>query len=281
MFSHVLSPVMHSVNSVSDRLLQAEWDRLKAECRNPLQKAGAKFFSQTDEDGILLEILRRLEIQTGRFFEFGVGDGRENNSLVLMARGWKGVWCGGEDLCFAIPENSKRFAFLKRWIDAENVVQAFRDGMARIGGGVPDVLSLDLDGNDLELACRMFSDDIRPAIFIVEYNGRFPPGVKWHVTYDKHFRWNGDDYVGASLQSFVDLFEAHHYQLVACNLVTGANGYFIRNDLLGSAFDDVPKGIESNFVPLKINLFKSYGHPVSPRTVQRIIALNEARDASS
>jgi hypothetical protein len=251
---------------------------LKAQSQNPLQKAGAKFFSQTDEDGILLEILRRLNIQTGRFFEFGVGDGRENNSLVLIARGWKGVWCGGEDLCFMLPDHLKRFAFLKRWIDAENVIDNFRDGMAQIGGGTPDVLSLDLDGNDLELVRRILTDDIRPAIFIVEYNGRFPPGVEWHVTYDKHFRWNRDDYVGASLQSFVNLFEVHDYQLVACNLVTGANGYFIRNDLLGSAFDDVPKGIEPNFVPLKINLFRSYGHPVSPRTVERMIALNEMKD---
>lgn len=279
-FNQALQPAIQSVSKVSDRLLQAEWDRLKAESLNPLQKAGAKYFSQSDEDGILLEILRRLGIQTGRFFEFGVGDGRENNSLILLAKGWKGVWSGGEDLCFMVPKSEKRFTFLKRWIDADNVVEIFRDGMERIGGGTPEVLSLDLDGNDLELARQILSQDIRPSVFIIEYNGRFPPGVEWEIAYDRAHIWNHDDYMGASLQSFTNLFEQHDYSLVACNLLTGANAFFVRSDLLASSFNDVPKGIEANFVPLRIHLFHSYGHPVSPRTIERIIALNEMRDAS-
>lgn len=262
---------------ISDRLLQAEWDRLKQESRNPIQKVGAKFFSQSDEDGIIIEILRRLQIRAGRFFEFGVGDGRENNSLVLLSLGWRGIWSGGEDLCFTPPTESKRFAFLKRWIDADNVVDIFHEGMARIGGGIPDVLSLDLDGNDLQFARNLLADGVRPAVFIAEYNGRFPPGAEWEQAYDRTHRWQHDDYMGASLQSFVTLFEKNDYQLVACNLLTGANAFFVRNDLISPAFDDVPKGIEANFIPSRIHLFYSYGHPVSPRTIERIIELNEAR----
>lgn len=45
---------------------------------NPLNKFGAKVFSQTDEDGITLEITRRIFGEAPQFFwEFGVGDGTE------------------------------------------------------------------------------------------------------------------------------------------------------------------------------------------------------------
>jgi len=49
--------------------------------RNPLNRFGAKYFSQTDEDGITLEIVRRIGIRGGTFAELGVGDGLENNAL--------------------------------------------------------------------------------------------------------------------------------------------------------------------------------------------------------
>lgn len=62
---------------------------------NPLNKFGKKCFSQTDEDGITIEILRRLElINNGVYAEYGVGNGTENNTLILAALGWKGFWVG-------------------------------------------------------------------------------------------------------------------------------------------------------------------------------------------
>ena len=48
-------------------------------------------FSQSDEDGITIEILKRLKMGKGFFLELGVGDGTENNSLLLLAMGWKGI----------------------------------------------------------------------------------------------------------------------------------------------------------------------------------------------
>jgi hypothetical protein len=35
-----------------------------------------------------------------RSLEFGVGDGTENNTLVLLSIGWRGAWVGGENLAF-------------------------------------------------------------------------------------------------------------------------------------------------------------------------------------
>ena len=48
---------------------------------NPLTRNPYKFFSQSDEDGITLEILRRMQLTNGSFLEFGVGNGFENNTL--------------------------------------------------------------------------------------------------------------------------------------------------------------------------------------------------------
>ena len=52
-----------------------------------LSKYGKQVFSQSDEDGITLEIVQRLFDRKGVVVEIGVGDGIENNSLVLLALG--------------------------------------------------------------------------------------------------------------------------------------------------------------------------------------------------
>src|ERR1700719_4233707 len=52
-------------------------------------------FSQFGEDGAIREIFRRVG-ETNRFFiEVGVGDGLENNSAYLLAKGWRGIWVEG------------------------------------------------------------------------------------------------------------------------------------------------------------------------------------------
>lgn len=57
-------------------------------------------FSQFDEDSITLEILNRIGLHKGFFVEFGVGNGLENNSIVLLASDWEGAWFGGQEISF-------------------------------------------------------------------------------------------------------------------------------------------------------------------------------------
>jgi len=83
---------------------------------NPLNEFGVKVFSQSDEDGITLEILRRLGIDSGIALEIGSGDGTENNTLVLLASGWKCAW---EDLVspsFDPELDRERLRFIKNRI---------------------------------------------------------------------------------------------------------------------------------------------------------------------
>jgi hypothetical protein len=105
-----------------------------------------------------------------------------------------------------------------------------------------DVISLDLDGNDIYFVENLLSNNIRPKLFIVEYNAKFPPPVEFKITYDPKHIWKGDDYFGASLSSFDKLFSAFGYRLICCNSHTGANAFFI-DKIYEKYFSDVPTDI--------------------------------------
>ena len=81
------------------------------------------------------------------YAEFGVGDGMENNTLLLASLGWKGFWVGGEDLVFDYSQND-RFNYTKEWITLDNIIKISRENMKKMNIENLDVISLDLDGND-------------------------------------------------------------------------------------------------------------------------------------
>ena len=52
---------------------------------------GFKVYSQSDEDGIINEIFKRIGTTNKRFLEFGVNS-TDNNTTFLLLNGWTGVW---------------------------------------------------------------------------------------------------------------------------------------------------------------------------------------------
>jgi len=240
--------------------------RLKAQAhRNPLLRHGEKFYSQNDEDGILLEICRRTQLAGAAFMELGVGNGLENNTIILLMSGWRGAWAGGEDLAFAIPHTCRRLAFSKTWITAENAFGLYDAAARHFGIDAFDVLSIDLDGNDLHILQELLGHSVHPSILIVEYNGKFPPPIRFNIEYDPAHTFDEKDYYGASLQSFVDVLEPAGYDLVACN-ITGVNAFFV-DRRFAAVFNDVPTSIDELFIPADYASVTSIGHPTSPRTV--------------
>lgn len=268
--SSELDKVRRIVQSGHDFTLGAEIDRLIASSRNPLNRFGAKYFSQSDEDGITLEILRRIGLGSGVFVELGVGNGFENNTLILLASGWKGVWIGGEELAFNHRTNPSRLTFRHVFITNDNVISTIEDGLKSLNSTSIDVLSLDLDGNDIYFIDSILSSGILPAVMIVEYNGKFPPPIRWSISYDSKHVWDGSDYHGASLQSMNDILSKYAYKLVCCNIGTGANAFFVA-ERFHSAFDDVPTELADIFVPLRVNLFVQRGPHPSPSTVENML----------
>ena len=88
-----------------------------------------------------------------------------------------------------------------------------------------DLVSVDLDGNDLIFCKELLEGGLDPRLFIVEYNARFAPPIRFSIDYDEDHEWSLDDYYGASLQSLVDLFSEHDYSLICCNAATGVNAF--------------------------------------------------------
>ena len=228
------------------------------------------YFSQTDEDGLTLEILKRIGAsERPTFLEFGVGDGLENNTLILLAMNWKGTWFGGEKLAFNY-KNTEKLKFSRVWIEKENISRLYRDSLLHHKVEQHDVISMDLDGNDIYLIEELLLSGARPKLFICEYNGIFPPHSKWKMQYNSGHVWDGDHYYGASLASFVDLLTSKGYFLCACNPQTGANAFFVKSDYR-ELFEDVPNNIEEIYVEPCFWVDNKFTHKITPKFIKSLI----------
>lgn len=236
---------------------------------NTLVRYGNKAFSQSDEDGITFEICRRLQIDAGTFLEFGVSDGTENNTLALLANGWRGEWFGGQDLAFS-ADASDRLDFSKVWVTRDNIVTLVEGALKRLGQKAVDIISLDLDGNDYFLISKILEAGLGPKLFVAEYNGKLIPPIRFSIDYDAAHTWNSDDYYGVSLSLLDDLFAKHGYKLICCNAATGANAFFVKNEY-ADLFPEVPADIRDIFVPLNFNLYNYFGHNASIRTILKCL----------
>jgi len=204
---------------------------------NPVA-AGYKTYSQTDEDGILEDIFGRIGEGRRTFAEMGCGNGLENNTHLLLLKGWRGVWIDGdpkriEFIAGHFPLTTSRLSVLEAFVTRENVSDLVTRGLSRLGaeiGGL-DLVSLDLDGNDLEILSALLQAS-EPRVLCLEYNAKFRLPVEVAVSYDAGHTWAEDDYHGASLASILRRI-ADRYTLVGCN-VSGVNAFFVRNDLAGA-----------------------------------------------
>jgi hypothetical protein len=254
-----------------DAFMAQYWARKREDAVSPLVRRGAKFFSQNDEDGILLEILRRLGLTTGVFAELGVGNGLENNTLILLMLGWKGVWIGGEPLAFEVPAGGP-LHFQQAWVARENCRDLVRRGLDALNAQRADVLMVDMDGNELHVLRELLAALHDPQVVVVEYNGKFPPPVRWTMPYNPEHVWDGTDYHGASLQSLADMLQEFGYRLVACN-ITGTNAFFIK--VADTAkFSDVPPDVGALFMKAE-HIVLHPGHETSPKTIASFLAASK------
>ena len=139
-----------------------------------------------------------------------------------------------------------------------------------LGESELDVVSLDLDGNDIYFVEELLSKNIKPKLFVVEYNAKFIPPSKFQIQYNPLHQWAGDDYFGAALTNFVDVFEKYGYDLICCNSHTGANAFFVRKEYR-HLFVDVPKNIHDIYVGPRYYLYTKFGHVISAKVVETII----------
>ena len=244
--------------------LSRELARLQSELRRTMPENpaafGYKVYSQADEDGIIDHICGRLGIEHGSFVEIGCGDGRENNSHFLLLKGWQGAWVDGDPANIAAIRTalpvSDRLRVIEAMVTRENVTPLLGPEVSRLGS--LDLLSVDIDGNDLHVAASAVAA-FRPRVLIGEYNAKFPYPMRVSVAYEPQRAWQGNDYQGASLGAWVDALAAD-YGLVCCNLA-GTNAFFVRRDCLGAFSNFSPQQL---FQPARFFLTAlQSGHPPS------------------
>ena len=236
---------------------------------------GLKVYAQTDEDGIIENILSRLPGHSRTFIEIGCGNGLENNTHYLALKGYRGCWIDGSEDNIAFIKNGlgglefRNLLVGKSFVATENIGALVADLCGFIKTTEPGFFSLDVDGNDLHILAEALKG-FRPLTICVEYNAKFPPPMQIAMQYDPNHRWAGDDYHGASLQSLCD--ELVDYKLVACNL-TGVNAFFVRRERAGAFSDYTP---EQLYQPFRENLIDLWAeHQPSLKWLKDKLSLEE------
>lgn len=256
----------HSMGRNGGYLARLEIERLLDRYRmdpKRLEPFGFKVYSQNDEDGIIEEIFRRLDLEVGTFCEIGVENGLECNTLYLIHKGWTGAWIEGNPKQaeaikgkFGTLLSRRRLQVAIEFATAENVNQTLEQ--FRLGD--IDFLSIDIDGNDIHLFRALLS---APKVICIEYNAKFPANIKKAQVYDPQRVWTGTDYMGSSLAALNEVAEQKGYRLVATN-ITGANAFFVRNDLTQALFTEnssPPYLYNSPRYWLLLDHFLNIGHP--------------------
>ena len=185
-------------------------------------------FSQNGEDGIISEILKRLNIGTGSFVEIGVGDGSENNTRLLLELDWKGTWIDGDTNCyetilnnFSSHINSDQLHAYNSFVDNENINKILET--LHLSQEV-DVLSIDLDLTT-HLVWKELSY-LKAKVVILEYNGFFPDEVDWEANTNTSKCWDGSINMGATLSVIRAISTKKGYTFIGCDL-SGTNAFFV------------------------------------------------------
>lgn len=164
---------------------------------------GKDIHSQNNEDGIIEEILSRIDLQSPykdqplTCSEFGAADGFYcSNTRALIEKGWQGF------LYDTHPSGDVKFGN----IDASNVNYFIPDDI--------NVLSIDVDGDDYFI-WKAYKGT--PAIVVIEINSSIPPNV------DRPINTKAD---GCGYRQMVELGINKNY-FIACH--TG-NLIFVRSE---------------------------------------------------
>lgn len=203
-----------------------------------INKYELKIFSQFGEDGIIDFLIKKLNIKSNYFIEFGVEDYNESNTKFLLeARNWSGEiyeanknhvnYIKNQEFYWRYNLNVKNVFISKKNINL--LVDKFlqRNNINKLG-----LLSIDIDGVDYWIWKELTVTD--PEIVIIEYNARLGYDKSIVVPYEENFvrlkKHYSSIYFGASLKALYTLGVEKGYSLVGTNL-NGSNAFFVKKDL--------------------------------------------------
>jgi hypothetical protein len=196
-----------------------------------------KDYSQFGEQVIIAEILDRLKIGHGWFIDLGSSDGMtDSNTFELVRQGWCGLMVEASRQRFSQAITNlalyPKVTLVQKRITCEPgarlddfAAAAYLTLDSNLDQTEPDLLSIDVDGNDYWI---WKATELKAKIVVIEYNSSFGPSESKSIKYEPGFEWEGDGYHGASARALELLGISKGYTMVAC---TTANLFFVRNDL--------------------------------------------------
>jgi hypothetical protein len=178
-----------------------------------LNNYGSNAYSCGGEDGIIEFLLGYLDERTGFVIEFGAADGLHCSNTAKLWRGDRSVDA------LLIESNPALFEQLDALTANDGTVMAINAEVLNIDDytrRVADVCSIDVDGNDYQIASRMRTPH---QIVVIEHNPTVPPHVEMTGI-------EGSMY-GSSALSILKMMNEKGYTLVA---VTKTNMIFLYGD---------------------------------------------------
>jgi len=179
------------------------------------------FLSQNGEDGVLVEILRRIDVSTGSFVEIGASHAEANCLFLADVLGWPGWFVDADAVEVSLLKRkyagNRSVRIVEAFVDRDNI----NDVLGQAGAtGEIDVFSLDIDGNDYWVWQAL--EVISPRVVVVEYNSAFDQNVPTTQIYEPAATWDGTDAFGSSREALRELGNRKHYRLVHAD-IAGVN----------------------------------------------------------
>ena len=164
-----------------------------------------KRYAQFGEEAIFDYIFHNIGVHNSYLVDFGASSLNLglSNSKYLLEKGWTGLLMDGQ--------SDGNPLIKKEFITAENICQLFEKYFTP---KVFDLLSIDIDGNDVWVLEKILLGGYRPRVIINEFNGCIPVGVNKVMKYNPNHSWGENDYYGGSFEAFKVLANKFNYTLV-------------------------------------------------------------------
>lgn len=226
---------------ISQRLLILKYMELvdNNQLELKLEDVGFSYYSQHEEDGILLFIFSLIETTNKKCVEICIGNGIESNTAnLIINHGWEGLLFEGDlknyneaKSFYASNKHTTVWPpkIIREWITKENINNLIEKN---VFVDEIDLLSIDIDGIDYWLWKSIAV--ITPRVVVIEINHLWGPEKSYTVPYSENFKAvfseHGSDYAGASIAAMIKLSREKGYYFVGTNRFA-TNAFFIRKDI--------------------------------------------------
>lgn len=183
---------------------------------------GYNVYSQFGEDGIIEKVFSIIGPKSRVAIEFGAWDGLHLSNIACLWKhdsSWKGILIEGDaERCKELIANTKGYNCvpIHAWvgIGPDDSLEAI---LKQYGiRETPDILSIDIDGNDYHILESL--KKLRPRLIICEYNPTIP------ATYDVYAPYSPDNNFGQSVGALNRVAEKKGYKLIALTLT---NAFYV------------------------------------------------------